>query len=105
MLEKIDVQFPEVGGTREGKSLIFFSLSTCVMCKKGIRYLEETGFPYRLVYVDQLDPDEKDQLKEELSKKCNMRVVFPALLVDGNRIVLGFVPHAWDEALGEAGDE
>jgi glutaredoxin len=105
VLDKIISEALEVNGSRQSRNLLFFSLSTCAMCKKGQRYLEEKGYPYRILYVDRLDQDIKDRLKEELSRKYGMRVVFPALLVDDSRIVLGFIRHAWNEALGEPQDE
>lgn len=103
MLEKTLNKALPVDGERD-KNLVFYSLSTCAMCKKGLRYLEERGYAYKLLYVDQLALEEKEQLKEELSLKYGMRVVFPALAVDDDRIVLGFIRTAWDQALGETSD-
>lgn len=89
-----------VDGARRDRALVFYSLSTCVMCRKAREYLGEKGFAYRVVMVDQLDPAEKSRLKEELSRRHGMRVSFPALVVDESRVVLGFFRAAWDEALG-----
>jgi glutaredoxin-like protein NrdH len=86
--------------TDHDHDLVFYSLSTCVMCRKALDYLREHGFPYRLVYVDQLPIEEKQALKERLSAQYSMRVVFPALSIDDTRLVLGFFRSAWDEALG-----
>jgi len=94
-----------VDGPRRDRALTFFSLSTCAMCRKAREYLQEKGFAYRVLLVDQLPGAEKDRLKEELSRKHGMRVAFPALLVDDSRIVLGFFRKAWDEALDETGDD
>ncbi|MBN2553586.1 MAG: MarR family transcriptional regulator [Spirochaetales bacterium] len=90
-----------VEGPRSERDLVYYSLSSCPMCRKGREYLEEKGYAYRLLEVDRLDPGEKDRLKEELTQKYGMRVVFPALLIDDSRIVLGFFRGSWDEALGE----
>ena len=88
-------------GRRRDRDLVFYSLSTCAMCRKARQYLQEKGFAYRLVLVDQLPPDEKNRLKQELGSRLGIRVAFPALLIDGARMVLGFFRAAWDEALGE----
>lgn len=91
-------------GRRRDHDLVFYSLSTCTMCRKARQYLQERGFAYRLVLVDQLAAGEKERLKEELGSRLGIRVVFPALLIDDSRLVLGFFRAAWDEALGEEGD-
>jgi len=101
MLDHIYSQAVEVDGKKQDKNLFFFSLSTCVNCKKAQRYLEEKGYAYKILFVDQLEQSEKEQLKMKLHSKYGMRVAFPALAIDDNRIVLGFIPPAWDEALGE----
>jgi len=104
MLGKALSQALTVDGARKDKNLVFYSLSTCPMCKKALQYLEERGYAYRLLYVDQLGPADKEQLKEELSLKHGMRVVFPALSIEDDRIVLGFIRSAWERALGDTGD-
>jgi glutaredoxin len=91
-----------VDGAHRDRELIFYSLSTCAMCRKAREYLGEKGYAYRLIMVDQLDPDEKNRLKEELTRRHGARVVFPALQIDDSRIVLGFFRGAWDEALRES---
>ena len=102
MIDQILSRAFTVDGKRHDRNLVFFSLSTCAMCEKGLKYLKERGYAYKVVYVDKLDVKEKDQLKEALSSKYGTRVVFPALSVGDSRIVLGFVAPAWAEALGEA---
>ncbi|MBN1834824.1 MAG: MarR family transcriptional regulator [Spirochaetales bacterium] len=90
-----------VHGDRREHDLTFYSLSTCPMCRKGREYLEEKGYAYRLLEVDRLEPEQKDRLKEELARRHGTRVLFPALLIDNTRLVLGFFRGAWDDALGE----
>ena len=102
MIDQILSRAFTIDGKRHDRNLLFFSLSTCAMCEKGLKYLKERGYAYKVVYVDKLDLKEKDHLKEALSSKYKTRVVFPALSVDDSRIVLGFVAPAWAEALGEA---
>lgn len=105
MIDQILTQARMIDGKRHERNLVFFSLSTCVMCKKGQEYLEERDYAYKMMYVDKLDPKDKEQLKEELSSRYGRRAVFPALLVDGRRLVLGFVRAAWDKALEEVQDD
>ena len=101
VFDAISSHVQTIDGNRRDKELVFFSLSTCAMCKKGQQYLNDNGYAYRMIYVDLLDPAEKERLKQDLSEKCGFRVVFPALLIGKNNIVLGFVRSAWDNAFGE----
>jgi len=90
-----------VDGPRREPSLVFFSLSSCVICRRARKYLEDRGYAYRLLMVDELSPEEKNRLKEELARRYGTRAAFPSLLVDDSRLLLGFFPKAWDKALGE----
>ncbi len=94
-------RFVVVDGPRKQPSLTFFSLSTCSMCKKAQEYLKEKGYAYRYLLVDQLTQEEKSRLKDDLWRRCGVRIVFPALVIDDRRFVPGFFRKAWDEALGE----
>ena len=88
-----------VDGPRLDRELEFYSLSTCAMCRRAREFLDASGFAYTLTFVDRLGFDEKRLLKERLSARYGMRVVFPALAVDGQKIVLGFFREAWEEVL------
>jgi glutaredoxin len=90
-----------VDGPWRNRQLLFFSLSSCVICSRARKYLEDRGYAYRLLMVDELSVEEKERLKEELTRKHGIRPAFPALSVDDNRLLLGFFPKAWDKALGE----
>jgi glutaredoxin-like protein NrdH len=92
--------YVDISGDRRTDSLVFYSLSTCVMCRKAQAYLAEAGFAYKYLLVDKLDLPVKTALKDELSRRHEMRVTFPALVIDGQRVVLGFFRQSWEEALG-----
>jgi len=101
MSDPISTATTIVDGERTDHDLVFYSLSTCIMCRKARRYLEDKGYRFRVTMVDKLPPEEKEQLKRELTLKHGVRVVFPALTIDDRRIVLGFFRKAWDDAIAE----
>jgi glutaredoxin len=92
--------YVDIPGEKRRDSLVFYSLSTCAMCRKAQAYLAEAGLAYQYLLVDRLDPPVKTALKDELSRRYGMRVTFPALVIDGQRVVLGFFRQSWEEALG-----
>ena len=65
-----------------------YGLSTCGWCRKARIWLEENlgEGHFDLVYVDLLDPVEKDRVMEEL-RKFTPRPAFPVILADGECIV------------------
>ena len=81
------------------KTLVFYSLSTCANCKKAVEYLSSRGYEHSTVHVDKLPVEEKTRLRDSLTAKYGQRVTFPALEIQGERVVLGFFPAAWDAAL------
>jgi glutaredoxin-like protein NrdH len=68
-----------------------YALSTCIWCKKTEKHLEELGFKYDVVYVDQLAGAERDAVMKEVAK-FNPNKSFPTLVINGERTVVGFKP-------------
>lgn len=65
------------------EKIVVFSKTTCSYCKKAKELLDNSEFKYKLVEID-LDLN-KDQLKEELITKTNMKTV-PNIFIDGKSI-------------------
>jgi glutaredoxin len=99
MVDPEQLPFVEMPGPRRDHDLVFYSLSTCAMCRKAAEYLAEMGFAYRVLLVDRLDPEVKNRLRDRLSRVHSMRVTFPALVVDATRVVLGFFRKSWEDVL------
>lgn len=97
-IERVD--FHKVSGSQEPHELTVYALSTCAFCKKAMRYLEEHGFSYRYVYLDQLDFDLKREVKQELKSKFENLPVFPVLTIDNDEALSGFAEDQWASKLG-----
>ena len=95
-----DLSFAAFAGERDDRDLVFYSLSSCLVCQKADTYLKERGYAFRVIYVDTLQDDRRARLRADLSRRHGTRIAFPALVIDGNQLVLGFFPRAWNEALG-----
>lgn len=80
------------------KKIKFFSLSTCIWCRKTRQHLDEAGIQYELVVMDKLAGEEKENAMKEL-EKYNSRKSFPTLVFDEERIVVGFKPDEIRAAL------
>jgi glutaredoxin len=72
--------------------LKLFALSTCIWCRKTEKHLTEMGFKYEVVYVDNLSGAEREKAMQEL-EKFNPNRSFPTLVIDGQKVVVGFKPE------------
>jgi glutaredoxin-like protein NrdH len=72
--------------------LKLFALSTCIWCKKMENHLNELGFEYDVVYVDQLTGAERAETLQQLAK-YNEKKSFPTLIIDNKKAVIGFKPE------------
>ncbi|GAB4329026.1 MAG: glutaredoxin family protein [Promethearchaeota archaeon] len=97
-MESID--FTKVEGDHGEKDLVVYALSTCGFCRRGLQFLRDHSFAFRYVYVDQLDFDTKQFLKDRLRERFNQRVLFPFLVIDDREAVVGFVEETWKRKLG-----
>jgi glutaredoxin len=63
------------------KKVTVFTLSTCPVCKKVKKFLEENGIIYTLVEVDTLDGSEQWAATRELVKH-NPQASYPTTVVE-----------------------
>lgn len=80
-----------------------YALSTCAFCEKALEYLRHRGLAFDYVFVDQLDPEFKRQLKAELKAAYGDIPVFPFLVLDRRASVSGYTPEKYDQLLAGAG--
>jgi len=73
-----------------------FSLSTCAVCKKVKKFLDDNNIPYTLVEVDTLDSGEQWLMTKEL-KKHNPQATFPTVVVE--EVVKGYDREALESKL------
>jgi glutaredoxin-like protein NrdH len=94
------VDFTKVPGDSGGYDLKLFALSTCGFCKRAIAFLKEKGVGYSYVYVDMLGVGVKRRIKDEFYKRFMTRMLYPAMVIDGNDTLIGFTEETWKQRLG-----
>ncbi len=87
-----------IDGHKKGE-VILFALSTCGWCKKTRSLLEELGIAYDYIYVDLTENDERIEALEEL-KRWNSSLSFPTLIINNERVIIGFDRTSIVGALG-----
>ncbi len=80
-------------------NVVMYGLSTCVWCKKMREYLESEKVVFDIIYVDELEGEER-QSALDVIRKWNPATTFPTLVVDGTRSVNGYKPDEVKEVLG-----
>lgn len=65
-----------------------YALSTCIHCKNAREFLTRQDIPFECVEVDQLAPEEKKAVVQEL-KPLNPALSFPTIIV-GEKVLRGF---------------
>ena len=89
----------KVEGNKDiGHSIMLFALSTCVWCRKTRNLLDSLDVPYQFIYVDELSSSDKAEVLEEMDK-FNPGRTFPTVVIDGNRIIVGFKKDEIERAL------
>ena len=94
-----DIEFTEEDGANIPHEITVFALSTCGFCRRGLQFLRDHEIKFRYVYVDKMDPTQKDDTKKMLMDTFNERVVFPYMVLDNERVITGFTESVWKEQL------
>ena len=88
----------KVNGGNKNHKVIMYALSTCVWCKRTKQFLKDNDVDHEYVDVDLASAEERKKIERELaSRDC---YVYPALLIDGTRLIKGFKIDEIREALG-----
>lgn len=69
------------------KKVTLYSLSTCPVCKKVRKFLDDSGVSYTLVEVDSLDGSEQWAATRELAKH-NPQSSYPTVVIED--VVIGY---------------
>jgi len=80
-------------------SVKLFALSTCIHCRNTKNFLDDNKVEYECVFVDSLQGDERKSIVEEV-KRHNQACSFPTIVIDGNKVIIGFRKDDIREALG-----
>jgi glutaredoxin-like protein NrdH len=93
MLETLG--YTTVEGTRKDRRIIVYALSTCGFCKKAMAFLQDKGFTYRYVYVDQIPLETKNEAKKALKERFHVDISFPFAVIDDDSHLVGFIEPDW----------
>ena len=88
-----------VAGAHQEHQVKFYGLSTCIWCRKTRQFLEDENVAFDFVYVDLLEGDEREAVKDEI-REWNPRVSFPTIVIDGAQCVIGFKTDELKQVLG-----
>jgi len=88
-----------VSGEKKERDVQVFTISTCGWCKKVKNLLNSLDVEYEYVDIDQVEGEEKKEIREEL-KEYNSKMSCPTLVIDeGEEIIIGFKKDKIREAL------
>jgi glutaredoxin-like protein NrdH len=90
--------------TDQKVKIFYFSLTTCVYCKKGIQFLNDRGIAYRWLYLDRLDLELKKEIKDWVQKtyKLTSRMASPFVIFrlgEEEYYSNGYDPDYWKSKL------
>jgi glutaredoxin len=88
-----------VKGSNQDHKVMLFALSTCGWCRRTKKLLETLEVAYEYIDVDQLMAEEKDRVREEVTR-WNPACSFPTLVIDDDRCIVGFREQEIREVLG-----
>jgi glutaredoxin len=86
-------------GVNNTMNVMLYALSTCAWCRRTKRFFSENGIEYDYVDVDLLEADEKEERRAEL-KSFNPQGTYPTIVIDGDKVVIGYNKDRLREALG-----
>jgi glutaredoxin-like protein NrdH len=78
--------------------VMLYALSTCGWCRKTRDLLGELGVAYDFAYIDLFKGDEQNDALRELGK-YNRSGNFPTVVIDGDKVIVGFKEQELREAL------
>jgi glutaredoxin-like protein NrdH len=88
----------KVEGENRDHRVFLYALSTCGWCKKTKQFLNDNGVEYEYLDVDTAGKEEKEEaIKELRARKAPLG--FPIIVVDGERLIVGYRVDELREAL------
>jgi glutaredoxin len=87
-----------VDGIDGRKNVFLYALSTCPWCKKTKLLLTELKIQYDYLDVDLVTPEEQGKVLDDLMT-YNENGGFPTLIINKEKIIVGYQPEAIKAAL------
>ena len=81
-------------------TIYYFSLTTCVYCKKGMNFLKENNIAFNWLYLEKLELDHKQAIKKWVQQRAQLttRMASPFVIFrldDHDFISNGYDPDYW----------
>jgi len=89
------------GARRQIGDIFLFTLSTCMWCNLGKKWLKERGYRYSYLDIDMIPLEEKNGLKAELGELIGEQPRFPFLITDTDTWYSGYDTSIWEDILSE----
>jgi len=96
----VDLPYITKEGFRNDHSIVVYALSTCGFCKRALAFLDQHGFTYKYIHVDQIPLETKTEVKKILKERFNENVAFPFAVIDEDKHLVGFIEPDWVLTLG-----
>ncbi|MEE8632754.1 MAG: glutaredoxin family protein [Candidatus Bathyarchaeia archaeon] len=87
----------KVHGKNRSHSVVLYTRSTCVWCKRTKEFLNENDVEYEYVDIDLCTDEEREEARKNILSKGG-RISFPAIIIDG-KLINGFHEDKIKEAL------
>ncbi|HCO48692.1 MAG TPA: glutaredoxin [Spirochaetaceae bacterium] len=100
-----ELAYVEKKGSIDTHDIVVYALSTCGFCKRALSFLDEKGFSYKYIHVDQLPLETKNEIKKILKERFNENVAFPFAVIDDESHLVGFIQPDWVRTLGLTGEK
>ena len=91
--------FFKVPGKRNEHRVVVYALSTCVWCKMTKQFLKDNDIAFESIDVDLTEPEEKEQIRQQIQSKGGS-LNYPTAIVDDKKVITGFRKDQLKEALG-----
>ena len=87
------------GSNPQTANIFVFTLSTCMWCKLGKKWLNERGYGYSYLDIDKLPVNEKNELKKNIEELFGVKPRFPFFVVNKSEFISGYEPDIWKEKI------
>jgi glutaredoxin-like protein NrdH len=92
------MKIEKVPGINNKHKVFLYALSTCAWCKKTKKFLKDKGIEFEFVDVDLCDDKDLEKIREDITER-GAEMNFPFIIVDDNRLIVGFREDKIEEAL------
>ncbi len=95
-----EIKFTREPGDNKSFNVTLYAISTCGFCRSAIAFLKNNSIEFEYLYVDNLEKNVRKKLIEELKEKYMQRAVFPFLVVDDEKVEIGYKQSKYKKLFG-----